>query len=319
MKSVNFIIPYFGMLPNYTQLFLNSCKYNKDFNWTLITDDHTDYVFPDNVRVVYMSFSEVVDFVKSKFDFDVCFENPRKLCDMKPMYGYLFEEFNEGYDYWGFGDLDVILGDLADFITDEMLTYDKLFTLGHMTIMKNTDFMNTLFMKPVDGVEYYKKVLQTGKGMNFDEDFLDRVNINTICRKENVKLWEHAVIADIYTKSTWFQLDYGDEVEKKYKNYFIWNERNLIRRIKKNTGWENQKYMYIHLQKRKMDVCLLQDQMSIFKIIPNKFVKLDIPFEKIGVDDDKVKCKAFNMQYLTIRSKNLIAKIKERLNKRGVN
>ena len=32
-----FIIPYFGHFNNYFQLFLNSCAYNRDFDWLIFT------------------------------------------------------------------------------------------------------------------------------------------------------------------------------------------------------------------------------------------------------------------------------------------
>ena len=42
MKSkVTFIIPYFGKLPNYFDLFLKSCKYNGGYRWIVFTDDKT--------------------------------------------------------------------------------------------------------------------------------------------------------------------------------------------------------------------------------------------------------------------------------------
>lgn len=64
------------------------------------------------------------------------------------------------YEFWGHCDLDIILGNLNDFITEEMLnTYDKIFCLGHMILYKNDYDINRLFMKPVDGNLLYKKYL----------------------------------------------------------------------------------------------------------------------------------------------------------------
>lgn len=42
MKSkVTFLIPYFGILPNYFDLFLKSCEYNAEYQWIVFTDDET--------------------------------------------------------------------------------------------------------------------------------------------------------------------------------------------------------------------------------------------------------------------------------------
>lgn len=37
MNSVCIIIPYFGKLPNYFQLWLESCKNNDSFTWLVFT------------------------------------------------------------------------------------------------------------------------------------------------------------------------------------------------------------------------------------------------------------------------------------------
>ena len=36
-----------------------------------------------------------------------------KLCGCKPFYGVIHKEELRGYDYWGFGDIDLIYGDLS--------------------------------------------------------------------------------------------------------------------------------------------------------------------------------------------------------------
>ena len=72
--KVCFIIPYFGHLPNYFSLFLKTCAYNKNFDWLLITDDPTPYNYPNNFRVIYMSFEENYSLIQSKFDFQVALE-----------------------------------------------------------------------------------------------------------------------------------------------------------------------------------------------------------------------------------------------------
>ena len=41
-----------------------------------------------------------------------------KLCDYKPAYGLIFEDELIGYDYWGFCDTDILLGDIYQFLED---------------------------------------------------------------------------------------------------------------------------------------------------------------------------------------------------------
>ena len=48
MKKCCFVIPYFGSLPNYIELFFKTCEYNKDFNWLFITDQEIDFKLIDD-------------------------------------------------------------------------------------------------------------------------------------------------------------------------------------------------------------------------------------------------------------------------------
>lgn len=179
MKKCCFIIPYFGKLPNYFQLFLNSCRYNQDFNWLIFTDDKTFYNYPENVQKVEMTFGECKNLIQGKFDFKICLERPYKLCDIKPMYGYIFSDYLTDFQFWGHCDIDTLMGHLSNFITQKMLdSYDKLFCLGHMILYKNTVENNTLFMRKYKGRFIYKDVLQTPDIYVFDEENKGDININ---------------------------------------------------------------------------------------------------------------------------------------------
>lgn len=49
MKTIAFVIPYFGKLPNSFLIFLESCGINSDIDFFIFTDDRTDYDYPSNV------------------------------------------------------------------------------------------------------------------------------------------------------------------------------------------------------------------------------------------------------------------------------
>ena len=67
MKRVCIIVCYFGKLPNYFSLFLTSCKVNNEFDWLLFCDDDIEvYTIPDNVHVIKMSFTAIVDIIRNK-------------------------------------------------------------------------------------------------------------------------------------------------------------------------------------------------------------------------------------------------------------
>jgi len=166
------LICYFGKLPWYFKFFLHSCKYNPDIHFYIITDNNkTIESLPSNVKIVVIPNDEMKQKAFEKFGFTVCIDNPYKLCDFKPAYGYLFPELIEGYDFWGHGDIDVIFGKIRNFITHDVLSNHDLicvrhdFLTGYFQLFRNNEKMNTLFMKSKD----YKKVFTSPQHYCFDE------------------------------------------------------------------------------------------------------------------------------------------------------
>lgn len=305
---VNFIVPYFGQFPNYFQLFLNSCACNINFKWTILTDNQKEYDYPANVNVIQMSFSKLVDKIQSKFEFKVCIDTPHKLCEYKPAYGYIFPEYIEGFRFWGYCDIDVIYGKLENFITEEVLSFDKIFTLGHMTIIRNKQYFNELFMQPVKGNLLYQKAFSFPDNFNFDEEYAGKNNINTIFEEKGIAIWKNAVIADIYTKSSNFRSIENGVIEKKMNHFFVWDHGRLIRYFKADSDIHKKEYMYIHLQKRRMNIQI--KNMAEYKIIPNSFEDIEYPIKDIETCFRKIRKKHFNLHYFRIRWSNLKAKCK---------
>lgn len=72
--------------------------------------------------------------------------------------------------------------------------------------------------------------------------------------------------------------------------------------------------MYIHLQKRKMQL-KIKHNIDYYKIIPNSFENIE--FEKVLFENfDKIKKKNFNLHYFRLRIKNLKIKFLDLLEKK---
>lgn len=282
MKKCCFIIPYFGSLPNYFPLFLKSCGYNPDFNWLLFTDDETPYNYPDNFRKVSISFSELQSLVQSKFDFSISLDRPYKLCDYKPAYGYIFENYLNDYECWGHCDVDTIMGKISDYVTEEMLrNYDKLFCLGHFIIYKNTQENNRLFMSEYNGEYLYKKVFSNPEILVFDEELLNRNNINQIFLQKGKKVFQedYSLNFSIFYKNFLRVKFYG--VENGYRNAYlvetprasicVWAEGKICRYLKEGDDLICEEYMYMHLQQRRMYYPKGIINAKYIHIIPNAF------------------------------------------------
>ena len=315
MKKIVFIIPYFGKFPKSFQVFLDSCRYNQEVNWLIFTDDTSEYRYPSNVQVVPMTFEHLLDRIKSKFDFSVLLPRPYKLCDYKPTYGYLFEEYIQQYDYWGHCDIDMVFGDIKKFITEEILNnYKKIFYLGHCTLFENTPENNRMFMKSIEGRERYKEVLLSDENQSFDEEF--KYSINNIYEQYHEKVLYEDFSANIYTKSSNFKVTKWDfkqgryTIEKKKKVLYIWRKGTLMQYTFDNSKCMEKEYLYIHLQSRKMRCDRYKQGCLSFKIIPNSYETLNVG-EVEEKKLDKIKRKHFNLHYFRIRSKNLFIKAKK--------
>lgn len=317
MKKIAFIIPYFGKFNNYFQLFLNSCKFNSDCDWIIFTDDYTEYDYPENVIVNYISFEEIKEIFQNKFDFKISLEYPYKLCDYKVCYGYIFSEYLSKYKFWGYCDTDLIWGRISDFISEEDLDeYDKIGFLGHCTIYKNTDAINKVFMNNLNGIERYKEVFTNNKNFSFDEEFNN--SINNIFESQNLKVKRDQYEANIYTKSSDFKIIRMNLNSKKYfvekrKNgVFIFDNGKLMRILLKDTKLIEEEYLYIHMQSRPMKIKINNINCNKYKLIPNSFDELE--YDIINVENFKnIKKKHFNLHYFILRTKNLINKLKRRI------
>lgn len=133
------------------QLWLKSCAANPTIDWILLTDDKTEYDYPENVKVKYCSFESLKARIQKSYDFPVQISSAWNLSLFKPAYGEIFAEELAGYDYWGHCDVDVIWGNIRKFITDDVLNkYEKIgfrsircFTKTLPKLMQDTKFALT--------------------------------------------------------------------------------------------------------------------------------------------------------------------------------
>lgn len=276
MKIV-LICPYFGKLPNYFDYVLKSCEFNTKINWLIFTDDTQTFNYPKNVEVVYMKFEQFREMIQSKFDFKINLENPYKLCDYKPLYGYVLEEYLKEFDYWGHCDIDCIFGDLHKFINEAIKNnYEKIFYLGHLTIYKNKQEVNKRFMLNVDGKSYLD-VLQTNEICVFDEAF-EKLSMNTIYKTYNYNFYKKQIFADISCLYYDFRLyQYNDNLKYSLENrsnkIFQWQEGKVYSIELKDNNIESQEYGYVHFQKRKINIERTDiDSIDSFILKPNEII-----------------------------------------------
>jgi hypothetical protein len=282
-KKYAFIIPYFGKLPNWFQLWLNSCDYNQIVDWLLFTDDRTHYRYPPNVKVYYCTFEDVQKLVQSNFDFRVSLRRPYKLCAYKPAYGEIFSSYLMDYDFWGYCDIDLIWGNLGKWIANNVIDdYDRISHWGHCSLYKNTKEINALYKTNIKGVNYYKDVYTTETINGFDEE----CGMNVITRAVGIKEYiipfvdvKPAILSYGFTPTFTSDPFFSFPIKQMC---FMLKEGNLIMYSLKNGSVHSQEFAYVHLQRRKMAV-EIDDESKDYIIIPNKFV----PYQRI--DSEYIK------------------------------
>jgi hypothetical protein len=171
-KSIGIIICYFGKFPWYFDYFLHSCQFNPSVDIFIITDiTDFDGEMPSNVKFVYLTLEDLNQLVTTKLNLKTNIDFAYKMCDFKPAYGFLFSDILEPYDFWGQSDIDVIFGNIREFITDEILEeFDFIsirhdYTTGCFALYRNNSDVNSLFKKTKD----FEKIFTSNIHYCFDE------------------------------------------------------------------------------------------------------------------------------------------------------
>ncbi|MFN8337164.1 MAG: DUF6625 family protein [Cyclobacteriaceae bacterium] len=167
--SIGMLYCYFGKLPWYFDLFVHSCKYNSTVNFLVYTDQSYAEQLPSNVIVKKLTAEQFKQQAAVKLGFDINLDYSYKLCDLKPAYGLIFEDDIARYDYWGLGDIDIIFGNLRNFLNDlssvDVFCVRFEYVTGYFSLFRNIKTITRLFEKSSD----YRKVFQSPEHYCFDE------------------------------------------------------------------------------------------------------------------------------------------------------
>lgn len=282
MKPCVLILPYFGKFNNYFQLFLNSIEKNPSIELLIFTDSDQTFQIPKNVYIMKETFQHFSNRIKKKISPEIQLNQPYKLCDFKPTYGYVLSEFIKQYCYWGYCDCDLVFGNLQKLLLPLLdQGFDKIFALGHLTLYKNTEENNTLFMRMYEGRYLYKDILFDDNIGWFDEDY-KRDNIHSIFLSYGKKVYgEDLSVNPNINSSKWDLKKYDPEsrtfLDIPYKGeQYYWDDGNLIQ-VQYEEGEIIQKeYMYMHLQSRKMKILKGCDHALTVHIVPNRFIPVEV-------------------------------------------
>ena len=263
-NKICLILPYFGKFPNYFDKFLYSISSSKIVDLFIITDNKIiiDY---NNINIINEEFYDIQKRINTKLStyFDnkkLILNKPYKLCDYKPFYNFIFEDFISNYSYWGYCDCDLIFGNVDYFLNKiNYKNYDVIGSLGHLSIFKNIQNVNSVVLKDLNSL--YDMLNNNQRIYGLDESKYCRYNL---CNLNKIDI--NDLISDIvFWKSC---LNPVKSINTK-----------CVYMFKKNSLFEYDLYstkmievLYVHLQKRKMKI--KENRLDKFLIVPNKFVKI---------------------------------------------
>jgi hypothetical protein len=165
------VIPYFGKWPPYFNVYLKGCEGNPWLDVLFFTDCPIPAKYPANVHFFTSSLKETSDLISQKTGARVNIKFAYKLCDLKPFYGKVYEDFLRDYDYWGYSDIDLFYGNLEPFILPrindgfDILSSREATVCGSFTVLRNCPTVCNLYQQIPD----FPTLLQTDKCEALDE------------------------------------------------------------------------------------------------------------------------------------------------------
>lgn len=244
MEKIAIVSVYYGMLPPYYRLWLRSCEYNPTIDFYIVTDIEVENL-PKNVHIINLSFTEFHALAEKKLGRKVCLDAPYKLCDYKPLYGEILEDYLSKYDYWAHCDMDLVFGDLRKYFDQyKLINYDRFLHLGHLSLYKNTPECRFFFKLPGSKCGSWEKVVSTPKNCLFDE----WSGVYGIFHENNLPMFEERIFADISMLYSRFRLALDDINYD--KQVFYWENGHVYRSYWLDEEEHRDEFIYIHFKKR---------------------------------------------------------------------
>jgi len=165
-NRVVLLLPFFGKRPVYLDYFLASLS-GIDMDVLAISDFDFGPAC-ENVRSIRMSFGDFAKLIGQKLGTNVRLDSPKRLCNFKPMLGKVFEDYICDYDYWAFGDCDLVYGLKFNEVLEraireqvDVLSLRQHWLSGSFCLLRNTP----QFVNAYTEVKEWKQMVQS-HGLN---------------------------------------------------------------------------------------------------------------------------------------------------------
>ena len=301
-NEIAILIPFFGKLPDYFPFFIATAEKNQFIDFLIFSDDKTALNYKrENIKIEEKSLKDFNQLATKKLENQIKFSNPYKLCDLKPMYGKVFEEYIVEYQFWGFADLDIVLGDLHTVFKNntlekyDIISFYKDYISGPFCLFRNINEVNNLFLKSKD----YQSVINSDMYYNFDE------------------VVEMEVLHQIWRGVPFLDATYSIEsFSHVVLNPEKCTSRKFFKKIIDDAPLTNEKLFYEdgHLYRGNIEIALhhfIWNKQNFTFNVPNYIPSKAFYFTKDGFFYDNLKSKTLDRVESTVR--NISRRVKKKI------
>jgi hypothetical protein len=269
VRKICFVVVYFGKWPIWFPAFLHSCKENPTINWIFFTDCGSPAHHPPNVVFYHTTLHQMRELIKQKIGKEVVLESAYKVCDYKPTFGIVFDDYLNDFDFWGHCDVDIIWGDIRKYTTEKILNKYDIFSTrkgrisGHFSLFRNTLSINQLCRQSSEFAEVMRQV----KCRAFDEEGMTRL-IARLARAGSIRVYWPKFLQNYAAPKT-----DSPSTLPLYINKYFWEKGKLF----ECTGEAAAEILYLHFMtwKKTLTECELA-----YGADPEKFY---ISYSKISI------------------------------------
>lgn len=188
-NSIIILVPFFGKWPEWAHLYFETLRRNNTIDFLFYTDCDASIIKAPNIQFKKLSFDAYVQMASSKLGFQITPSNAYKLCDLRPMFGYIHQHDFKGYEYYGWLDMDLLLGDVRSFYTPEVLDKYDVFSThahtisGHFALFRNISRNREMYKN----IYRWKEALNNSEFVGIDEHGITNAYLQTVFDKFNEK------------------------------------------------------------------------------------------------------------------------------------
>jgi hypothetical protein len=268
--KISLIGVYLGPFPFYSSLYMKSAGANSGIEFLIFTDQSPPVPLPANVRFLPMDRKAFEDLASEKLGYTMRVASPRKLCDYRPAYGRIFQDYLRNSDYWGHVDLDMVWGNIAKFVRKplaseyEVISGNPKHLCGPFTIFRNGRKLQELFLDIPDVIEKLNAVERLA---------MDEKEFDFIVKRSGVSI---ASSCSFHTRRNLSMREFS---------HFI-SDDIIYRRIVKAHEFVHSKQMRLPSLWRSGEVwsCLPSENPGRIRLVNKTFVHLSIRKVSVTVD-----------------------------------